>query len=259
MNGHPEIFFEGNSPSSPWIHMAQMVFEVRGGDRSSISISGPGYIGLSSPVIRYLIQRMDGAEKCVNYVMQRFDQPPERLNNLPRWESPEDARSSDLLPVPNIRYDEKGAPSFPIRLSSKMVVSDLGHIVTDRPGFHTDHYIYPAGFKSSRLYWSAIDPSLRVRYTSEIVDTGGQSPVFRVTMNDRPEVSFEGNSPTSPWNLIATRVMEIRGDKQGAHSLPGQKYFGLSSPVACYLIQRMDGADKCANYVMRPVASQATE
>jgi chromodomain-helicase-DNA-binding protein 7 len=132
-----------------------------------------------------------------------------------------------------------------------MVVSDLGHIVTDRPGFHSDRYIYPAGFKSSRLYFSTIEASRRVWYTSEIVDTGAKGSLFRVTMNDHPEKSFEGNSPSSAWSLIAMRVIEASGGELGAVRMSGPDYIGLSFPVIRYLIQRMNGAEKCVNYVMQ--------
>jgi chromodomain-helicase-DNA-binding protein 7 len=141
---------------------------------------------------------------------------------------------------------------FPIRLSYATEIIDLGHIVTDRPGFHNDRYIYPAGFKSSRLHWSTINPSQKVRYTCEILDTGGETPLFRVTMDDHPEISFEGNSPSYPWKLIAKMVVDVRGGDHGAVTLSGPRYFGLMSRAICYLIQQMDGAERCANYVMRP-------
>jgi chromodomain-helicase-DNA-binding protein 7 len=132
-----------------------------------------------------------------------------------------------------------------------MVVSDLGHIVTDRPGFHTDSYIYPAGFKSSRLYFSVLNPSERIWYTSEIVDTGAELPLFRVTMNDHPEIFFEGNSPSSPWYHIVKHVMEAGGGESDTVRLTGRRCIGLSFPVIRYLIQGMKGAEKCVNYVMQ--------
>jgi hypothetical protein len=79
-------------------------------------------------------------------------------------------------------------------------------------------------------------------------------PLFRVTMDDRPDIYYEGNSPTSPWNLIVKRVLELRTENPRALSVSGPEYYGLASPIICYLIQQMEGADQCVNYVMRPFA-----
>jgi chromodomain-helicase-DNA-binding protein 7 len=177
---------------------------------------------------------------------------PSKPAHLSRSAIAKETPPRDLLPAPKITYDDNGTPTLPINFTLTTSIIELGHIVTDRPGFHTDRYIYPAGFKSSRLYWSTIDPSRQVRYTSEILDTGGETPLFRVTMDDHPEVSFEGNTPNSPWYLIAKMVSEARGGNNRGLGISGPTSFGLISPVICYLIQQMDGAEKCVNYVMQP-------
>jgi chromodomain-helicase-DNA-binding protein 7 len=245
MDSHPEVFFEGNFPGVPWNSIAQRVLEVRGSRHRSVRLSGPECYGLSSPVICYLIQQMDGADKCGRYVMRQFERA------TPKPENVEEAPVSSLLPTPIIAYDDDGSPSLPIQFTRTRYVIDLGHIVTDRPAFHSSKYIFPVGFKSSRLYASTLDPSQQVRYTSEILDTGSDVPLFRVTMDDHPEIFFEGKAPSSPWCLIKQRVDALHGPVTGCRLLSGPGCYGLSSPIICYLIQRMDGADKCVNYVMR--------
>jgi chromodomain-helicase-DNA-binding protein 7 len=165
----------------------------------------------------------------------------------------------DLMPTPEIAYDDHGAPVLPMHIGLTALLLDLGHIVTDRPGFHNERYIFPAGFKSSRLCFSTIDPTEKVRYTSEILDTGGEQPLFRVTMDDHPEISFEGNTPSFPWNLIAKRLLEGRPGDGRTSKMTGTEYFGLHSPAVCYVIQHMEGADKCVNYVMRPFERRVPE
>jgi chromodomain-helicase-DNA-binding protein 7 len=96
-----------------------------------------------------------------------------------------------------------------------------------------------------------LDPGKRARYTSEIIDIGESKPLFRVSMDDHPEVVFEGASPTGPWNLIASAVLAKKGGSDRPISLSGPEYYGLHCPAIVYLIQRMPGADKCVNYVMR--------
>ena len=163
----------------------------------------------------------------------------------------------DLTPAPDVQYNEDGTPVMPINLTSTAYISCLGHIVTDRSGFHSERYIYPAGFKSSRMYASTLDPSKKVRYTCEILDVGEPVPLFRVTMDENPEIKYEGNSPTSPWNLILKRILELRAENSNnpkALSISGPEYYGLAAPVTTYLIQQMPESKKCVNYIEKPFA-----
>lgn len=153
--------------------------------------------------------------------------------------------------MPDVRLGDDGRPQYPIQLTSTAYIADLGRIVTDRAGFHTERYIYPAGFRSSRLYASTLDPTKRTRYTCEILDVGDQMPLFRVTMDENPDCTYEGNSPTSPWNLIVQQVLARRAESPHVVSVSGPEYYGLAAPVTVYLIQRMQGANQCVNYQMR--------
>ena len=53
-------------------------------------------------------------------------------------------------PVP---MDKSGKPVMPIQLRG-LTIQNLGTIVWDRPKFHAKRYIWPNGFKSSRIYSS---------------------------------------------------------------------------------------------------------
>jgi hypothetical protein len=194
---------------------------------------------------------MDGADKCTNYVMKHFATPSNPQSKPNSKQKPKEKEEAPVIPIPKIPRDEDGKPIFPIRLSDTFWITDLGHVVSDRENFHTDKLIYPAGFRSSRLYASVFNPSQKARYTSEILDTGDELPLFRVTMEGHPDVSFEGPTLSSPWNALAKRILELRGEAGGRlTTVIGSKYYGLSHPAICYLIQQMKGADKCANYVM---------
>jgi chromodomain-helicase-DNA-binding protein 7 len=252
MHAHPEICFKGNTPGIPWNMIAAQVVQLRGDVGGQAAVSGPDFFELTSPEICSLIQRMDGADKCANYVMKQFELVPRRPA------AKEKKEEAPALPIPIIPRDENGKPIFPIHLFNGFCVMDLGHIVTDRPAFHTEQFIFPAGFKSSRTYFSVLNASKKVRYTSEILDTGDEAPLFRVTMEDRPEISFEGPNPTLPWTYLIRRILELRGDASGRFTaLTGAQYYGLQFPAVCYLIQEMDGADKCGNYVMTRFVSPA--
>jgi hypothetical protein len=57
---------------------------LRGRRPGVITISGAEYFGLLSPDICYVIQHMDGAEQCQNYVMRRFEPPMPLIHCLQR-------------------------------------------------------------------------------------------------------------------------------------------------------------------------------
>jgi F/Y-rich N-terminus len=44
----------------------------------------------------------------------------------------------------------------------------IGKIRADRPGFHTESHIFPAGYKSVRLYWSGTRVTQRTPYVCEV-------------------------------------------------------------------------------------------
>jgi len=75
--------------------------------------------------------------------------------------------------------DKDGKPIMPIQLRGLTILS-LGSVVYDKPNFHAKRYIWPVGFKSSRIYSSMTELNKRCLYTSHIV-SNGDSPNFIVT------------------------------------------------------------------------------
>ena len=209
----------------------------------------PTFITLDTRVIRRL-------DFILKYVEENtLDSLRKKEAVKPKRKQP--AVQQDERPIPDIQFNEDGTAVVPLRLTSTSWIASFGKIVTDRPGFHTDRYIYPAGFKSSRLYTSTLDVSTRCRYTCEILDVGEPVPLFRVSMDDHPEVYYEGSSPTTPWNLILKKIMELRTENNPKSlSISGPEYYGLAADETIYVIQNMEGADQCTNYQMRPFAAQ---
>ncbi|EAY02795.1 F/Y-rich N-terminus family protein [Trichomonas vaginalis G3] len=162
------------------------------------------------------------------------------------------APSNDTLPMPSLKLNEDGLPDLPLLLTASSSILSFGTIVWDRPGFHTEKYIYPAGYKITKLYRSTINPTERVKYICEIIDNGGPGPLFRVTNEKNPEVFFEGASPTSPWSIILKIVQKLRENEAAKQlSISGPDYYGLAAPETIYVIQHMKNADKCEGYVFR--------
>jgi hypothetical protein len=85
--------------------IVKQVFHMRGDVGKRANISGPDYFELTSPVICYLIQQMEGA----NYAMKQFKITP----STPA-ENENEGEEAPVLPIPKISRDENGKPIFPI-------------------------------------------------------------------------------------------------------------------------------------------------
>lgn len=113
--------------------------------------------------------------------------------------------------------DEHGNPIMPISLRG-LTVYDLGKIVHDRPKFHAKRYLWPVGFKSSRIYsryaltlicnshsclCSMTNLHGRCEYVSEIVD-GQSEPRFVITCYEDPKnpTVIEASTPSGAWAQV---------------------------------------------------------
>jgi hypothetical protein len=128
------------------------IFE-RGLSNGKVTLTMSEFEGVLEDVPRWFL-RPRAVLYRLKYILGFIDgQPLETLRKAGigmMGRMPQEA-ALNLIPIPNIAYDENGSPTLPIHLSRRMYVSDLGRIVTDRRGFHTAQYIYPVGFRSSRL------------------------------------------------------------------------------------------------------------
>lgn len=138
--------------------------------------------------------------------------------------------------------------AFPYKINGTSFILNIGHIITDRPLFHTENYIYPAGYKSSRLFTSLDDPKEKVTWISEIIDNGGDAPIFKVTMEGSNHV-FSGGTPTAPWSKVLKALSKIVTGK--GKSISGPDAFLLKSPITMSLIQKLPGTDHLKNYHMK--------
>lgn len=88
---------------------------------------------------------------------------------------------------------------FPLNIGVLTVLS-LGE-VSLKAGFHTDRYIYPIGFSSSRQYLSMIDPNQSTDYVCTILD-GGDAPKFQVVPQDDVDNPIVASSATGAWTTV---------------------------------------------------------
>ncbi|XP_038062703.1 uncharacterized protein LOC119733188 [Patiria miniata] len=148
--------------------------------------------------------------------------------------------------VQQIPLDSEGMPIFPIKLSS-LTVHSLGQIITDRPAYHGEHCIYPAGFCSSRMYTSAKDPNVTCLYTCKVLDAG-QQPRFEIVAEDEPDHPFVGSSPTECHDNLLDEINTYGGQEIPSAKGKGTDFFGLTHPTIQNLIQCSPGARKCLSY-----------
>ncbi|KAJ2718784.1 hypothetical protein GGI07_005589 [Coemansia sp. Benny D115] len=163
-------------------------------------------------------------------------------------------RDNRLAPkaVEPVRVDARGHVVLPLvvgRGSDEVRVLSLGKVVSEPDSYHTSRYIWPVGFRSTRMY-----PSMRKGsegkslYTSEIL-AGEDMPVFRVTAADMPDMVFEASSSSGVWKLVLDELTR-KGVGVKTHA-SGPHMFGLSHLAVTKAVQELDGADKCRKYVMQ--------
>ncbi|XP_065056672.1 transforming growth factor beta regulator 1-like [Rhopilema esculentum] len=147
--------------------------------------------------------------------------------------------------VQSIPVDEDGMPVFPLVLGG-LTVHELGEVIYDRTGFHSERYIWPVGYCSSRLYPSMITPENRVIYTCKILD-GGSEPMFEITPEDCKEQPITASTATACHCAVLRRLNKARG-KETTNTGSGPEFFGYSHPTVQYLIQSLADVTKLEKY-----------
>ncbi|KAL9657275.1 hypothetical protein ABK040_011495 [Willaertia magna] len=151
-------------------------------------------------------------------------------------------RSKRTIEVQRDRY---GNIVFPIQLGALTVLA-LGKVVFDRPAFHTEKYIWPVGYKSTRYYTSVKDTNKRCLYTCEIKD-GGDAPIFVLISEDNPNEVIEAPSATAAWTVIVKQINKIKSEESGKRvftNVSGPEYYGLAHPTVMKLISQLPNAEK---------------
>ncbi len=137
--------------------------------------------------------------------------------------------------------------------ANSVKVLNLGRVDL-REKYHDKIYIFPVGFKSTRPYFSTVDPTCSTIYTTEILDGGDSGPLFRLTSAADPDFVIEKSSATAVWVEVLTRVSEKkRGDTANKRKMAcsGPEYLGLKHPAVVDAIEGLENADKCMGYEFR--------
>ncbi|PVU87731.1 hypothetical protein BB559_005916 [Furculomyces boomerangus] len=149
-----------------------------------------------------------------------------------------------VLPV-----DVNGNIPLPVTVGNgadEITVYDFGKVLNDREGYHTSLYIFPVGFRSSRMYPSTVNPQTRTKYTSTITE-GASGPVFKVVAQDKPWFEYSASSASAAWKTILEELNELGVPVKINTS--GPQLFGLSNLSIVKAIQELPNADKCVKYI----------
>lgn len=146
----------------------------------------------------------------------------------------------------DIHRDSSDNIVFPIKIGVATLIEALG-VINTKPNFHSEKYIWPIGFKSTREFTSTKNIDERCMYTCEIVD-GGDKPIFRVTPADDPETPSEASSASQAWKQILMRINERKPEQAKRTSVSGPEYFGFGFPAIADLIAKLPNAEKCTKY-----------
>lgn len=75
-----------------------------------------------------------------------------------------------------------------------------------------------------------------------------KSSQFEIIPDDAPDQTIIANTATGAWTAVVRRANEVRR-REHSNSASGPDYFGFTHPTIAKMIQDLDGARQCKNYV----------
>jgi hypothetical protein len=91
-------------------------------------------------------------------------------------------------------------------------------------------------------------PNERVRYMSEIVDDGGETPVFVITPPEGHGQPVRSASASGAAKAVLTAVNRARG-RASQNAISGPNFFGLTHPTVMQLMRDLDRVERCRAFV----------
>ncbi|KAG4066102.1 hypothetical protein HA402_001349 [Bradysia odoriphaga] len=148
--------------------------------------------------------------------------------------------------VQTISINQNGRPIYPITIGN-LSIHDLGAIIVDRPGYHTENWIYPIGFVSTRIYGHIKEPHRKCLYTCKIIDCGDY-PRFEIIPEEMPEYLIAGPS-ADLCHAALLQTMNHHSDGRELAVIPqGEYFFGLAHPAIATLLQSSTVIKELVNF-----------
>ena len=93
-----------------------------------------------------------------------------------------------------------------------LVVHSLGSIELEVDGFHSENYITPPGYVSSRIFWSTCRPRTRTAYILKVGRSANGQAEFSIIPGDDPTAKITGPSPGLAYATLMERVKKVNTD-----------------------------------------------
>ncbi|KAK8581382.1 hypothetical protein V6N13_144410 [Hibiscus sabdariffa] len=129
--------------------------------------------------------------------------------------------------------------------------------------------IFPKGFRSRVKFFSVINPTETSSYISEVVDAGLSGPLFKVTLEGCPTVTFSDASVEKCWEMVLQQLNQeilrcnlgVRGmlPLQSPKVVNGLEMFGFLSPPIVKAIEALDPNHHCSEYWNHKTSSKYNE
>lgn len=148
--------------------------------------------------------------------------------------------------VQTISINQNGRPIYPITMGN-LSIHDLGAIIVDRLGYHTENWIYPIGYVSTRIYGHIKEPHRKCLYTCKIIDCGDY-PRFEIIPEGLPEYAIAGPS-ADLCHAALLQTMNNNSDGRELAVIPqGEYFFGLAHPAVATLLQTSAAIKELINF-----------
>ena len=116
--------------------------------------------------------------------------------------------------------------------------------------YHSEHNLFPVGYKSVRTYSSMFTKGVKAKYTCEILD-GGEKPIYKVTSSEDPDKPIIKDSSTGCWVHVCKKVNDMSENRKDKVTISGTERFGLLETTVRKVLEHLPEAEKSVNYNFR--------
>ncbi|RKP20157.1 hypothetical protein ROZALSC1DRAFT_28334, partial [Rozella allomycis CSF55] len=244
VNRVPMIF--QNKVLSPYAHLRQGTF-----DRTQGSYLNPLHM------VSHAAIAMQTLSHQTPMYAQHF-QPNPFANNVQvaQMQKPQSSEQSPLdrekpVRVKSLPRNNRGEYVLPVVLGksqARISIDSLGHVICDKPFFHTEKYIYPVGYHARRKFTDLNDPSIKDFLICSISE-GADKPIFSISETSGQTVATS-SSPQDLWRIFVTQLRSREAYVEASEYVSTQDFFGLDHPSVHKAIQEMPNAMRCSKYKM---------
>lgn len=155
------------------------------------------------------------------------------------------AKKQQSQPSETISLDSNDATSYPIDLGALKILS-IGQIIYDRTNYHTENWIYPSGFVSTRSYANIKDKDEKCLYTCRITENG-DFPRFEIIPESDSEFIIAGPTPDLCHAALIQTINENTGQNLELRA-QGEWFFGLTHSTVTNILQSSPDIIKCSKF-----------